>query len=97
MIIYKLTLPSPPLIVSFFVLDEADFTPVQGSLNFSAGFGSSAVERRKCFSFDITDDELPEAAESFMLTLHQQEEQSRIMLEPNMTRVYISNDDGMIH
>lgn len=74
--------------------DEVDVTVANGSMEFPAGFGSPNSERRHCISFNINDDELHEATESFTLRLELQE-QSRVTLQPNFTQISILNDDGM--
>lgn len=71
-------------------LDETDVAATQGSISFSAGFGSRDA---KCFSLNITDDELHEAREAVTIALFLLD-QPRVTLDPNVTQVFISNDDG---
>ncbi len=60
-------------------------------------FTDTPRPRRRCFSVSITDDDLYENVESFTLNLMFdpfEEMQSRIVIKPNVTTIYIEDEDG---
>ena len=58
-----------------------------------AGLGSPQTERKNCFYLEILDDELHEGRESLILSTDPHEP-PRVILQPNITEVFILNDDS---
>ena len=53
----------------------------------------SADQRRQCVNVFIFGDDIPEETESFTLILYSRV--SSVMIDPNITEIFILDDDGM--
>ena len=85
------------MIPPYDITDGTDFREI-GPFQVIDAFLASlpAGVRRQCFSISITDDDIPEGTESFtaILELDPFTPQSGILVTPNVTEIFILDDDG---
>ncbi len=81
----------------FFILGLADYTSTTSSttnVTFTSSSANDTNARRMCVSVFITDDQILEGRESFTLQLVFAAPAMNVMLEPNVTQIFITDDDG---
>ena len=80
--------------VSYALPDLDDFVRVN-----PRGFAITATSRQECFNIRLQDDRFNERRETFRLTLQLDDtrgRQSRVLVQPNKTEIFIEDDDGRV-